>query len=50
MLLGTTRDDDEIVPEIVTLEYELSRHLFFQLVAADARKSGFDVILKFDMD
>ncbi|MBD3297804.1 MAG: AsmA family protein [candidate division Zixibacteria bacterium] len=48
--LGSTREDDEIVPEIVTLEYELSRHLFFQLVAADARKSGFDVIVKFDAD
>ncbi|GAB4321991.1 MAG: hypothetical protein Kow0074_13200 [Candidatus Zixiibacteriota bacterium] len=48
--LGATRDDDEIVPEVVTLEYELSRHLFFQLVAADARKSGFDIILKFDRD
>ncbi len=46
--LGATREDDEILPQIVTLEYELSRHLFFQLVAADARKSGFDVILKFD--
>ena len=45
--VGTARDQDEIVPEIVTLEYELSRHLFFQLVAGDARSSGFDVIVKF---
>jgi autotransporter translocation and assembly factor TamB len=45
--LGTARDQDELVPEIVTLEYELSRHIFLQLVAADARNSGFDVIVKF---
>jgi translocation and assembly module TamB len=45
--IGTARDQDELVPEIVTLEYELSRHIFLQLVTADARNSGFDVIVKF---
>jgi autotransporter translocation and assembly factor TamB len=45
--IGTARDQDELVPEIVTLEYELSRHIFLQLVTADARTSGFDVIVKF---
>jgi translocation and assembly module TamB len=45
--IGTTRDQDELVPEIVTLEYELSRYIYLQLVAADARNSGFDVIVKY---
>jgi translocation and assembly module TamB len=46
--VGSADDNDEIVPQIVTLEYQLSRYIFFQLVTGDPRSSGFDVIIKFE--
>lgn len=41
-------EDDEITPETITLEYELSKLLFFRLQGGSSKTSGFDVILKFE--
>ncbi|MCU4155010.1 translocation/assembly module TamB [Carboxylicivirga sp. A043] len=41
-------EDDEITPESITLEYELSKVLFFRLQSGSSKTSGFDVILKFE--
>jgi translocation and assembly module TamB len=39
--------DQEPVPQIVTLEYELSKYLFLQLLQGDEKSSGADLIFKF---
>jgi translocation and assembly module TamB len=44
--LGSGHDDDDIIPEIITLEYEIIRNVSLQMVAGDDRSSGFDLILK----
>ncbi len=44
---GETQDG-EAVPEIVTLEYEVIKNLFLQLIEGDSRSSGFDVIIKLE--
>nr|WP_321407861.1 translocation/assembly module TamB domain-containing protein [uncultured Carboxylicivirga sp.] len=41
-------DGDEITPEIIILEYELSKNLFMRLQSGSSKESGFDVILKFE--
>ncbi|MBS2213538.1 translocation/assembly module TamB domain-containing protein [Carboxylicivirga mesophila] len=41
-------EDDEITPESITLEYEVSKLLFFRLQGGASKSSGFDVILKFE--
>ncbi|MCT4644917.1 MAG: translocation/assembly module TamB, partial [Carboxylicivirga sp.] len=41
-------EDDEITPETITLEYELSKLLFFRLQGGSSKTSGFDVILKIE--
>ncbi|MDD4052184.1 MAG: translocation/assembly module TamB, partial [candidate division Zixibacteria bacterium] len=37
----------EATPEIVTLEYELNKHLFLQLLQGDEKTSGADFIFKY---
>ena len=39
--------DQEPVPQIVTLEYELNKYLFLQLLQGDEKSSGADVIFKY---
>ena len=39
--------DNDIPPETITLEYELTRNLFLQMIRGDVTESGFDVIWKF---
>ena len=39
--------DTDIPPETITLEYELMRNLFLQMIRGDVTESGFDVIWKF---
>ncbi|MFZ1682818.1 MAG: translocation/assembly module TamB domain-containing protein [Candidatus Zixiibacteriota bacterium] len=39
--------DQEPVPQIVTLEYELSKYLFLQLLQGDEKSSGADLIFKY---
>jgi translocation and assembly module TamB len=46
---GTARDN-EVVPQEVTLEYELTRYLFLRLIGSDTRTSGFDLILRLQED
>ena len=41
-------EDDDITPEIITLEYELTKFLFLQLVESDSRESGIDLFFKFE--
>ncbi|MDG5800680.1 translocation/assembly module TamB domain-containing protein [Marinilabiliaceae bacterium ANBcel2] len=40
--------DNAITPEVLTLEYELSRRLSFRLIQGEAKDSGVDFILKFE--
>jgi translocation and assembly module TamB len=40
--------DSNTVPEIITMEYELTRRLFLQLMAGSEKTSGFDFIFKFE--
>jgi len=44
--VGQTQEQ-EATPEIVTLEYELNKHLFLQLLQGDEKSSGVDFIFKF---
>jgi autotransporter translocation and assembly factor TamB len=44
---GETGDSDT-VPEIITMEYELTRQLFLQLMTGSEKISGFDIIYKFE--
>jgi len=44
---GSDQDNDP-EPEIVTLEYQLTRLLFLQLTEGDAEEAGFDIILKLE--
>ncbi|MDF1544700.1 MAG: translocation/assembly module TamB domain-containing protein [bacterium] len=46
---GSSMDDD-LEPEIVTLEYQLTRLIYLQLTEGDAEEAGFDFILKFERD
>ncbi len=39
-------EDNEFAPEIVTLEYELTRNVFLRLIEGYSRQSGFDVIFR----
>lgn len=41
-------DGDEITPETITVEYELSENLFLRLQSGSSKDSGVDVILKFE--
>ncbi len=41
-------DGDEITPETITVEYELSENLFLRLQSGSSKESGVDVILKFE--
>ena len=41
-------EDNDIARELVTLEYEILRFLFLQLIEGDSRESGADVIFKFE--
>jgi translocation and assembly module TamB len=40
--------EDDVTPAIVTLEYELTRHMALQLLEGDPKASGFDFVFKFD--
>jgi autotransporter translocation and assembly factor TamB len=44
---GDTKDND-IAPETVTVEYELTRNIFFQLIEGDSKAKGVDVIFKLE--
>ncbi len=39
---------NEVAPELFTLEYEVTRFLFLQLINGDDKKSGGDIIFKFE--
>jgi len=39
-------NDDDIAPETVTVEYELTRNIFLQLIEGDSKARGADVIFK----
>ncbi len=41
-------EDDDIAQQVVTLEYELTRIIYLQLIEGDAKASGFDIIFKWD--
>jgi autotransporter translocation and assembly factor TamB len=40
--------DQEITPEVITLEYEIGRHISLRLIQGDVKESGVDIILKFE--
>ncbi len=39
-------ENDDIAQQVVTLEYELTRLIYLQLIEGDAKSSGFDIIFK----
>ena len=41
-------ENESIEPVIITLEYELTKFLFLQLINGDDKTTGYDVILKFE--
>jgi hypothetical protein len=43
-------EEESLVPQTITLEYELTKNLFFRLTQGDIKDSGIDVILKFEKD
>lgn len=40
-------ETNEVNPRIVTMEYQLTKFLYFQLVEGNDKTSGFDVVIKF---
>ncbi|MEW6412872.1 MAG: translocation/assembly module TamB domain-containing protein [Candidatus Zixiibacteriota bacterium] len=42
--------DNDLEPETVTLEYQLTRLIYLQLTEGDPKEAGFDVILKFERE
>ncbi len=40
--------DESFTPQVITLEYELSRHIFLRLTQGEVKDSGIDVIFKFE--
>ncbi|MBN1481538.1 translocation/assembly module TamB [candidate division KSB1 bacterium] len=46
--IGTLEEDH--APQVVTVEYQLTKYIFLQLVSGDTKTTGADIILKFDMD
>ena len=46
---GRTQSED-IASEVITLEYELTRFLFLQLIQGDPKASGAEIIFKFERE
>jgi autotransporter translocation and assembly factor TamB len=42
--------DNSIVPETISLEYEITKFLYLQLIQGDPKESGTDLFFKFDWD
>lgn len=40
--------DESLTPQIITLEYELNRHIFLRLTQGEVKDSGVDIIFKFE--
>ncbi|MBN1562023.1 translocation/assembly module TamB domain-containing protein [candidate division KSB1 bacterium] len=40
--------EEDRPPQVVTVEYQLTKYLFFQLVSGDTKTAGVDIIVKFD--
>ena len=40
--------EEDRTPQVVTIEYELTKFIFLQLVSGDTKNSGADIIFKFD--
>ncbi len=43
-------ENDDITPETVTLEYEITRRIFLQLIEGNSKESGFDLFFKFEKE
>jgi translocation and assembly module TamB len=41
-------EEQEITPEVITLEYEIGRHISLRLIQGNVKESGVDLILKFE--
>ncbi len=46
--LGTSYDPNESAFSTITVEYEVARFLFLQLIKGDTKSTGFDAIIKFE--
>lgn len=44
--LGTLEEDR--APQVVTVEYQLAKYLFLQLISGDTKSTGADIIFKYD--
>jgi translocation and assembly module TamB len=43
-------DDNDIAPETITLEYEIWKQIYLQLIEGHPRESGVDLFFKIDLD
>ncbi|MFW6043421.1 MAG: translocation/assembly module TamB domain-containing protein, partial [Marinilabiliaceae bacterium] len=44
------RRDESLTPQVITLEYEVTRNVSLRLIQGDAKDSGVDAILKFEKE
>ncbi|MFW5754151.1 MAG: translocation/assembly module TamB domain-containing protein, partial [Marinilabiliaceae bacterium] len=44
------RHEESLTPQVITLEYEVTRNVSLRLIQGDAKDSGIDVILKFEKE
>jgi len=42
--------DNNLYPETISMEYELRKNLFIQLIQGNPQESGYDLLFKFDWD
>lgn len=42
--------DNNLYPETISMEYEIMKNFFFQMIQGDPRESGYDLLFKFDWD
>lgn len=41
-------DEEDIAPETITVEYEVTQNIFLQLIEGNSKAKGFDIIIKFE--
>ena len=42
--------DNNLYPETISMEYELRKYLFLQLIQGSPQDSGFDLLFRYDWD
>jgi hypothetical protein len=42
--------DNNLNPETISMEYEIQRNFFFQMIQGNPQESGYDLLLRFNWD